>query len=182
MNRGVSSSGNSPAEDRGITRRQFLSRAWWMVAGVLAIEAVGGLVASLWPKAKAGTFGTKVSVASIEEVRAMPVGTITYFSEQRFYLSRVESGVLALYRKCTHLGCVVPWLVDEGSEDDLAAKGRFNCPCHGGIFDRYGLVHAGPPPRPLDLFPIAIEKGELVVDTGTIIERSDFDESQVTEV
>lgn len=112
----------------------------------------------------------------------MPVGTVIYFLEQRFYLSRVESGFLALYRKCTHVGCVVPWLDEDPSEDDLAAKGRFNCPCHGGIFDRYGVVHAGPPSRPLDIFPITIENGELVVDTGTIIQRSDFDESQVIKV
>ncbi len=182
MNKSVSSSGDSPAEDRGITRRQFLSRAWWVATGILVVEVTGGLVASMWPKLKAGSFGTKISIASVEEARAMPVGTVTYFSEQRFYLSRVESGFLALYRKCTHVGCVVPWVADDPSEDDLVAKGRFNCPCHGGIFDRYCVVHAGPPPRPLDLFPIAIEGGELVVDTGTIIQRSRFDESQVTEV
>ncbi len=182
MSKGVSSSGDIPAEDRSITRRQFLSRAWWAATGILVVEATGGLVASLWPKLKTGSFGTKLSIASVEEARAMPVGTVTYFSEQRFYLSRVESGFLALYRKCTHVGCVVPWQNDDPSEDDLAAKGRFNCPCHGGIFDRYGVVHAGPPPRPLDLFPISIERGELVVDTGTIIQRSGFDKSQVTKV
>ncbi len=181
MDKSLCSSGNCP-EDRGVTRRQFLSRAWWTAAGLLVVESTGGLVASLWPKLKAGAFGSKVSIASVAEAQAMPVGTITYFSEQRLYLSRVESGFLALYRRCTHLGCVVPWLPDEPSEDDLAAKGRFNCPCHGAIYDRYGVVHAGPAPRPLELFPIAIERGELVVDTGTIIQRSGFDESQVTKI
>ncbi len=182
MDKNLSPSGDRSAEDRGTTRRQFLSRAWWAATGLLVVEATGGFVASLWPKLKAGSFGSKFSVASVEEARAMPVGTVTYFLEQRFYLSRVESGFLALYRKCPHLGCVVPWLADETSEDDLAAKGRFNCPCHGGIYDRYGLVRSGPPPRPLDLFPIAIEEGEVVVDTGTVIERSDFNESQVTKI
>ena len=182
MNKGVSSSGDIPAEDRNISRRQFLSRAWWTVTGLLVAETTVGLIASLWPKLKAGSFGTKIKVATVEEAKAMPVGTVTYFSQQRFYLSRVESGFLAIYRKCPHLGCVVPWLADESSEDDLAAKGRFNCPCHGGVYDRYGVVHAGPPPRPMDLFPISIEGGELVVDTGTIIQRSAFDESQVTKV
>ena len=182
MNRGASSLGDSPTEDGGITRKQFLGRAWWAVAGLLAIEAVGGLVVSLWPKVKAGSFGTKLSVASVEEARAMPIGTITYFSEQRFYLSRVESGFLAIYRKCPHVGCVVPWLPDDPSEDDLATKGRFNCPCHKSMFDRYGLAHAGPAPRPMDIFPVTIEKGEVLVDTGTVIQRSNFDDSQVTEV
>jgi cytochrome b6-f complex iron-sulfur subunit len=182
MDKNVSSSGNNPMDSKDVTRRQFLSRAWWAVAGLLGIEVVGGLVVSLWPKLKAGSFGTKVSIASVEEVKAMPVGTITYFAEQRFYLSHVDSGFLALYRKCTHVGCVVPWQGDDPSEDNLAAKGRFNCPCHSSIFDRYGVVHAGPAPRPLDLFPISIEGDEIIVDTGTIIQRPSFDESQVTEV
>ncbi len=182
MAKSIFPSKDNQSEGRSVTRRQFLTRAWWAAAGLLSIEATGGFVASLWPRLKAGNFGTKVSIASVEEARAMPVGTVAYFPEQRFYLSRVESGFLALSRKCTHVGCVLPWLADDPSEDDLAAKGRFNCPCHGGIFDRYGVVHAGPPPRPLDIFPISIEGGELVVDTGTVIQRSDFNESQVTKV
>ena len=173
---------DNPGEDGGVTRRQFLGRAWWLAAGILAIEAVGGLVFSLWPRTKAGAFGTKVNIASVEEVQAMPVGTVTYFLEQRFYLSRVESGLLALYRKCTHVGCVIPWLPDDPSEDDLAPKGRFNCPCHGSLFDRYGVVHAGPAPRPMDIFPVTLDKDEVVVDTGTIVQRSRFDESQVMSI
>ncbi len=169
-------------EKQGITRRQLLGRLWWGVAGVLGIEALGGLVFSLWPTMKPGSFGTKVKIASLEEARAMPVGAVTYFTEQRFYLSRVDSGLLALYRKCTHVGCVVPWEPDAPSEDELAATGRFNCPCHGAIFDRHGVVKAGPAPRPLDIFPISIEKGEIVVDTGTVVQRTGFDESQATKV
>ncbi len=182
MDKDVHSKGDGAEKNKGITRRQFLGRTWWAASGLLVVEATGGFVASLWPKFKAGSFGSKFSIASVEEARAMPVGTVTYFLGQRFYLSRVESGFLALYRKCPHLGCVVPWFDDQTSEDDLAEKGRFNCPCHGGVYDRYGVVHAGPPPRPLDLLPITIEKGEVIVDTGNIIQRSGFDESQVVKI
>ncbi|MDP6102922.1 MAG: ubiquinol-cytochrome c reductase iron-sulfur subunit [Dehalococcoidia bacterium] len=167
---------------KGISRRQFLRRAWWGVTGLLAIEMGVGLVASLWPKVKEGSFGTKVSVGSVDEIRAIPIGTVVYHKEARFYLSRVGAGFLALYRRCTHLGCVVPWEANDPSEDDLAALGRLNCPCHGSLFDRYGLVHGGPAPRPLDIFPISVADGEVFVDTGKIVERSTFDESQVTEV
>ncbi len=170
------------APESGVTRRQFLGRAWWAAIIILALEAVGGLVASMWPNLKEGSFGTKVKIASVDEALAMPVGTVTPFTEQRFYLSRVEDGFLALYRKCTHVGCVVPWVSDDPSADGLASEGRFNCPCHGAIFDRYGVVHAGPAPRPLDIFPITIEGDELVIDTGEIIERSGYDVSQVTKV
>ncbi|MBI2980600.1 MAG: ubiquinol-cytochrome c reductase iron-sulfur subunit [Chloroflexi bacterium] len=178
----MTNSGSNLAEKKAITRRKFLSGAWWAATGLLVVETTGGLVASLWPRLKAGGFGSKVRVASVEEAKAMPVGTVAYFPEQRFYLSRVESGFLALYRRCTHLGCVLPWRADDPSEDNLAGNGRFNCPCHGGIFDRYGVVHAGPPPRPLDLFPISIDGGEVIVDTGTVVSRSSFDESQVTKI
>lgn len=182
MDKDSCSSGNCPEENKGLSRRRFLGRAWWAVAGLVGIEAAGGVVASLWPKLKTGSFGSKLAVASVEEVKAMPVGTIAYFREARLYLSHVDSGIIALYRKCTHVGCVVPWLPDDPSEDDLGDKGRFNCPCHGAIYDRFGLVHAGPAPRPLDLFPISIEDGDVIVDTGTIISRSGFDESQVTKI
>lgn len=172
--------GKDLRQDKGVTRREFLRRVWWGTAGLLVIEAAGGLIISLWPRLKAGAFGSKVSIGSVEEVKAFPLGSIVYFKEPRFYLSRVEeNGFLALYRKCTHLGCVVPWLPTESSEDELAEKGRFNCPCHGSIFDRYGVVKAGPAPRPLDLFPITVEGGEVIVDTGAIIQRSGFAEYQV---
>ncbi len=167
-------------EIRNLSRRQFLGRMWWGATGLVLLEAAGGLVVSLWPKFKEGGFGSKVSVGSLEEMRALPVGTMKYFPESRFYISRVNEGLLALYRKCTHLGCVVPWRGEEESEDGLDDKGRFNCPCHASIFDRYGVVKGGPAPRPLDLFLITIENGEVKVDTGSEIKRSGFDPSQAT--
>ncbi|MBI2859424.1 MAG: Rieske 2Fe-2S domain-containing protein, partial [Chloroflexi bacterium] len=66
--------------------------------------------------------------------------------------------------------------------DGLASSGRFNCPCHGSMFDRYGVVHAGPAPRPMDIFPISVEGGSVKVDTGKIIVRSVFHESQAVQV
>lgn len=171
-----------PKETAALSRRQFLGRLWWGATGLVLLEAAGGLVASLWPRIKVGAFGGKVTVGSLAEVKAIPVGKVVYFPEARFYLSRVDSGLLAIYRKCTHLGCVVPWRDDEQTEDGLASVGRFNCPCHASIFDRYGTVKGGPAPRPLDLFPITIEGGEVKVDTGTVVERSAFNASQALRI
>lgn len=149
---------------------------------MLGLQATAGLGVSLWPRKAEGSFGSKVSIATVAEISAMPVGTVAYYREQRLYLSRVDGGILALYRKCTHLGCVVPWAPGDPSEDEISREGRFNCPCHSGIYDRFGVVHAGPPPRPLDVFPITIEEGNIVVDTGVIIKRSKFETSQLTQV
>ena len=59
---------------------------------------------------------------------------------------------LALSAVCTHLGCVVQW--QEG-------QGEFLCPCHGGRFSAAGAVLGGPPPRPLETLPVAVDGDQL---------------------
>lgn len=163
---------------QGMSRRRFLTLGWWGAAGVFALQGTGATLLSLWPRPRAGAFGGifKVPLSQLPQ----QVGEIddAYLITGRFYLSRTPSGILVLYRKCVHLGCIVPWKPHDPTEDDLAVKGRFNCPCHGGIYDRYGVNIAGPPPRPLDLFQAWVEGGDLVVDTNRIIQRKTFEEAQ----
>jgi cytochrome b6-f complex iron-sulfur subunit len=168
-------------------RRQFLGLMWWGAAGVLALQVLGATLLSLWPRTKAGAFGGIFRVPLSEVPQQVGDINDSYVITGLFYLTRVQtsdggSGLLALYRRCTHLGCVVPWLDDEVSEDNLASKGRFNCPCHGSIFDRYGLVHGGPAPRPLDLLAAEVQGDDLLIDTGNIIQRATFEDSQVARI
>jgi cytochrome b6-f complex iron-sulfur subunit len=87
----------------------------------------------------------------------------------------VPEGFFALYWKCPHLGCTVPWAPQDpampgppgGGDLSFTDKGRFKCPCHGSIYNRYGQIIAGPAPRPMDRFPLTIDSsGKIVVDTG----------------
>ncbi len=55
---------------------------------------------------------------------------------------------------CTHLGCPVRWLPDA----DL-----FMCPCHGGVFYKDGQVASGPPPRPLNRYPVRVRDGMVEI-------------------
>jgi len=86
----------------------------------------------------------------------------------RFWLLHAPGGIVAAYRKCTHLGCAVPW---------DAANDRFTCPCHGSQFDkRTAVVLRSPAPKPLQLFHITeSQAGTLVVDTNPlrVIDRPD---------
>lgn len=152
------------------SRRRFLGLAFG--AGLLALlgEGMVTLLGFLTPRLKVGTFGTRMMVGKVDD---FPVGSVTYFEEGRFYLVRLATGFLALYRRCTHLGCVVPW---------VEAEKRFNCPCHSSIFDEKGVVIGGPAPRPLDLFRVEIDGGQVWVDTSRPIERSRFEERQVTRI
>ena len=58
---------------------------------------------------------------------------------------------------CTHLGCRIRWIEEQG---------EFFCPCHNGAFSKDGNVTGGPPPRPLDRFENKIEAGILFVKRG----------------
>ena len=75
-------------------------------------------------------------------------------------LSGYEAGVVALYQKCVHLGCRVPW---------CKTSQWFECPCHGSKYNRVGEKKGGPAPRGLDRFAVRIEGGNLSIDTRTIV-------------
>jgi Rieske Fe-S protein len=89
------------------------------------------------------------------------------------FLIRLKETFLALSQVCTHLGCAVQW-----NEED----GRFECHCHGAIFNVQGEVLAGPPPRPLDYFPVEISGGSIIIDTTNPIQRTEYNSAQGAEV
>jgi cytochrome b6-f complex iron-sulfur subunit len=156
--------------DRKLDRRHFFGIVWATALVALIGQAGAGLFKFMTPVLEEGAFGTVVKAGRVNEFE---VGSVNYFRESRFYLVRLEEGFLAIYRKCPHLGCVVPW--DEKSDN-------FNCPCHSSLFTMPGEVISGPAPRPMDLFPVEIRGDEVFVDTGVVIEREAFDSSQVTPV
>jgi cytochrome b6-f complex iron-sulfur subunit len=156
------------------------SRRWLLRLGVfgslaaVAAQAVGCFVHYYLPT-RVGTFGGRVIAGRADDFK---LGQPTYVRDGKFYVSRVPDGLLALYQKCPHLGCVVPWRPDAPSEDALALTGRFNCPCHASIYDRYGVVRDGPAPRPMDLMAVSIENGLVVVDTGAVKRRTGYEPGQ----
>ena len=82
------------------------------------------------------------------------------FAQHKFFLVHGPGAVVAAYRRCTHLGCAVPFAKGED---------RFHCPCHGSIYDkRTALAVHDPAPRGLDLFHMREEAGKLTVDTNPL--------------
>ncbi len=72
-----------------------------------------------------------------------------------------NGGLIALYQKCPHLGCRVPF---------CSTSKQFECPCHGSVFNIKGEYIQGPTPRGMDRFAIRIEGDRVVVDTGSVEE------------
>ena len=66
---------------------------------------------------------------------------------------------VALYQRCVHLGCTVPF------RDDCVS---FKCPCHGSHYNVDGEYLDGPAPRSLDRFTMSFNGGNVIVSTGTL--------------
>lgn len=159
-----------------VSRRQFLNRAW--AASFSAFLGFFGMatLSFLWPKLTGG-FGTRITVGDYEEIikTVGPDGNFKplFVPEGRFWLTyyegdpgdipvylavnAVDTKLQALYRKCVHLGCSVP---------HCGTSMLFECPCHGSKYRLNGEYYGGPAARGLDRFPVLVESGKVVVDTG----------------
>jgi cytochrome b6-f complex iron-sulfur subunit len=156
------------AETQGgfrLTRRLALRFAGWGAILALLGQWTTGFLGFFWPK-KIGAFGGSINAGLPTD---FAVGDVKQFREGKFYVTRVPEGFIALWWKCPHLGCTVPWRPDDPvmeGDTGFADKGRFNCPCHGSIYNRYGQIVQGPAPRPMDRFPIEVRDGKIFVNTG----------------
>ena len=169
-------------EERYITRKQFLGKALGGTFGAfMGIQALAWLW-FLWPKVSGG-FGSKVDAGKIEDLKNQIIqadGSVipAFIPEARAYVlpfsestagdsqftdgSTIADGLVAVYQRCVHLGCRVPW---------CNSSQGFECPCHGSKYNMVGEYYAGPAPRNLDRFVVNVSSaGKLIIDTGTIIE------------
>lgn len=144
-----------------LSRRDFINLGWGALGAFAISELTFAGLRFLSPRTGEGEFGGEFNLGSYKQY---PSGSVTPVEDGRFYLVHLaEGGLLAIYRRCTHLGCVVPF--------DHAAE-KFICPCHGSAFTIDGDVLNPPAPRPLYLFKLFInEAGEIIVDTSSTIER-----------
>ena len=152
-------------------RRSFLSRMTRVLGGVAVLQAGWVALSVLLPGRPKMALSAGGSVRVAGPVDRFVPGSVTAFADGQFFLARTEDGgFLAMHRKCTHLGCSVPWNADEQ---------RFTCPCHASAFDIRGDIINAPAPRPLDLFPVTIEDGIVHVDTNRPVRRQSFEPDQI---
>jgi cytochrome b6-f complex iron-sulfur subunit len=161
---------NAGALQEGVTRRQVLRTGMFATIGVFFGTVAGGGAAMFWPIKLSG-FGAPVQVP--KKLSEIKVGEVVTVREGKFYLTRTEEGLMALYWRCVHLGCTVPW--------NQAAQ-KFMCPCHGSVYDITGQNVAGPAPRPLDYMEIKVDGEIITVNTGKIHQRTRHESSHVTKV
>jgi cytochrome b6-f complex iron-sulfur subunit len=166
-------------EELGLSRRQFFNRGILTGIGISVAAFGAASLAFLWPR-EAGGFGSDVNVGDLSKIDAdiADVG-FSYNATARTYIvpypaddignaeqvydpkivTGMEKGYVALYQKCPHLGCRVPFC--ESSQ-------WFECPCHGSKYNQVGEKRGGPAPRGMDRFPIDVGDA-ITVKTGDLV-------------
>jgi cytochrome b6-f complex iron-sulfur subunit len=148
-------------EKKKINRRQFLNFAWLASLGFLMVDFAGVTYLFAMPRFKEGEFGgvfTIGKVSDLPETGSPPMN----IPKVKLWLSNTDQGVMALYKVCTHLGCLYNWNNQEG---------KFICPCHGSQFQANGTYIQGPAPRSLDRFIVqAVDpnSGNVLAETDTL--------------
>jgi len=153
-----------------LSRRNFLAIATGAIGAVIgiimAIPAVAYVVGPalqrrtgenwvrLGPTSKVELGNPTLFKTSVEN----QTGWIVSEDELSVYVL-TEDGreYIALSNICTHLGCRVRWINDQG---------LYFCPCHNAAFDKIGLVVTGPPPKPLDRYETRVEDDQLYILLG----------------
>ncbi len=132
-------------------RRTFLKSVLALLSSTAAVSFGYPMLRFLEPAAiKSAKIKFEIKKSEI------PIGEakdIVFNNKPVIIINRPKKGYIALSRVCTHLGCLVEY--DRG-------KNILLCPCHAGTFNMEGNVISGPPPRPLQRFPLEL-KGENIL-------------------
>ena len=172
------------AKSGGISRREFLYYIWGASMAIYAAQFSGLLIWFLLPRFREGEFGGRfiIPVEELPNINASPAN----YPDGRFWLVNLDTeqpnqlmfsapdesepikGVAAIYKVCTHLGCIYTW---------TDVNDRYECPCHGSKYRLDGRRIEAPAPRSLDRFsvealdaernPIPGGTAELVMENGS---------------
>ena len=156
-----------------LSRREFLNYLWAMSMAVAMAGSGGAAIWFLVPRFREGEFGGVfvLPVSELPPADSAPkeypegrfwisvIGTDTMEDERRPEDYPLQEGVRAVYKVCTHLGCLYKW---------VDSNNRFECPCHGSKFLKMGTRIDGPARRNLDVIPI-----EVVDASGNVLARTE---------
>jgi len=154
---------DDPPEDateesrKGITRRRFCQ-----ATGVAACSiAAGGAAVLSADFLQPRVLFEPPTRFTLGPPDSLDIGAVVTNENFHSYVIRQRDGFHALSSVCTHLGCITRFKPDK----DIIA-----CPCHGSRYDLNGDVLAGPAPRHLPWFQMALSpKGDIEVDTAAVV-------------
>jgi len=158
-------SARSSRRQEEVSRRDLFRVGAVAIAGVFSAIVAIPLVALLISPWFTKVPEVWVRVCSLYQINALtPVefraafkrrdGTITYEDVRGVFVIRKGTDILAFTNVCTHMDCPTRW---------LDWRQQIVCPCHGGIYDRWGQLMGGPPGHSLPLYVKKIVGSDLYV-------------------
>jgi cytochrome b6-f complex iron-sulfur subunit len=162
-----------------VSRRRVLQVGFWAALGGMLTGIFVTILNMVYPRGITG-FGSTIFVGTVDQLQP---GKKIHNLDAKAWLVRFdaaqaarnpgaqEGAILALYHKCPHLGCTVPYNESFSFTDPLSNEtypGWFRCPCHGSTYSDAGRRVFGPAPRSMDTFALTINNGQMIVNTGKI--------------
>jgi cytochrome b6-f complex iron-sulfur subunit len=164
-----------------MSRRDFFRKSLITSLLVFSAQFGGATIAFLWPNLKGG-FGSLINAGAVSDImNTIQTTSQPYYNGAgRFYVwnygasykgvdkaagidysadGYIAGGLMAIYQRCAHLGCRVPF---------CTSSKWFECPCHGSKYNVAGEYQLGPAPNGLQRFPVTITNGSLFVDTSVL--------------
>lgn len=155
-----------------MTRRSFLG---WIIVGLSSIMAavlggsgIGYFISPIFKRKEEGW----VDIGSIKDFKPGAPSKVEFVQRRRdawaateqrssaWVLTSNNRDFTAFDPRCTHLGCPYRW---------EETKKQFLCPCHTAAFAIDGQVISGPPPRPLDRYPVKVVGGRLLLHPAAAV-------------
>ena len=133
--------------------------------GFIKVLLGGGLLASaasfvypvlryLVPPAAVDMGGDTVIAAKVGELKPNSAKIFKFGSRPGLLVMRADGEYVAMAATCTHLSCTVQYRTDVK---------QVWCACHNGVYDLAGRNVSGPPPRPLEVYDVHVQKEDVVV-------------------
>jgi cytochrome b6-f complex iron-sulfur subunit len=158
------------------------------LGGILSVGSASDIVLNQpdWPNGLPYIFQSKIFILNVPaaKLRVEGQGTVSDpvpdpGTNVGPDVPPVDASVLALYRKCPHLGCQIPQLCQQSQ--------WFECLCHGSKYTVLGEKRDGPAPRGMDRFAVLFEEGVYKIDTGELqsgppIGTDTFDDRQSKDI
>jgi cytochrome b6-f complex iron-sulfur subunit len=141
-----------------MNRRNFFEKFVAALFGGTALAFCAPALAYLFPNKNFGAIGREFTEANGQLISASAIteggAKIGMLAGKPAIVLRQNNELVALSAVCTHLGCTVAF---------NASENIFQCPCHGGEYDRDGNVIDGPPPKPLERLIIKVEDDKIIL-------------------
>ena len=140
---------------QNLTRRSFLDYLLGTSAFATLAAILYPIIRFMAPPQIVEAMQSSVVAAKISELPPNS-GKIFKFGSKPGLIVRTASGELKAFSAvCTHLDCIVQYRSDTK---------QIWCACHNGQYNLNGENIGGPPPRPLEAYPVNKRGDDIVVN------------------